>query len=62
MSDSDKEDLRNIFAGLSAMAFIMRGMPDDDVPARSYEMADRLIEARNPDPIGLPAIKRKKTK
>ena len=62
MSESNEEDLRNIFAGLSAMAFIMRGLPDDDVPVKAYEMADKLIEAKDPVQIGLPALKRRKAK
>lgn len=62
MSDSDKETLRDVFAGLCAMAFIMRGVPDDTVADQAYDMADRLMEARDPEPIGLPAIKRRKAK
>lgn len=56
------ETLRDVFAGMCAMALIMRGMPDDTVPAKAYEMADRLMEAREPETVGLPAIKRRKTK
>lgn len=62
MSESNEEDLRNIFAGLSAMALIIRGVPDDDVPSKAYEMADKLIEAKDPVQIGLPALKRRRSK
>ena len=62
MSDSDKETLRDVFAGLAAMALIMRGVPEENVPTMAYDMADRLMEARDPEPVGLPAIKRKRTK
>lgn len=61
MSDG-QETLRDVFAGMCAMALIMRGVPDDTVPSKSYEMADKLMEARDPNPVGLPAIKRRKSK
>lgn len=62
MNDSDKETLRDMFAGMCAMAFIMRGVPDDAVPEQAYEMADRLMDTRDPDVAGLPAIKKRKIK
>lgn len=62
MNDNDKETLRDLFAGLCAMALIMRGVSDDSVPNQAYDMADRLMDARDPDVVGLPAIKRKRTK
>lgn len=61
MSDGT-ETLRDVFAGMCAMALIMRGVPDETVPAKSYEMADKLMEAREPQTVGLPAIKRRKAK
>ena len=61
MSEST-DTLRDVFAGMCAMALIMRGVPDEIVPAKSYEMADRLMDARDPDPVGLRAIKRRKSK
>jgi len=59
---NEQETLRDVFAGMCAMALIMRGVPDDLVPAKSYEMADQLLDARDPEPVGLPAIKRRKAK
>ncbi len=56
------ETLRDVFAGLCAMALIMRGVPDDDVADSAYAMADRLMDARDPEPVGLPAIKKRKSK
>ena len=53
------DDLRNIFAGLSAAALIIRGVPDDDVPQKAYDMADKLLEAKDQLPAGLPALKKK---
>ena len=61
MNDEDKETLRSVFAGLSALAYIMRGVPDSEVPKMAYEMADRLLEASEPKvEIGIPAIRKRK--
>jgi len=61
MSNST-ETLRDVFAGMCAMALIMRGVPDETVPTKAYEMADRLMETREPETAGLPAIKRRTRK
>lgn len=53
------DELRNIFAGMSAMALMIRGVPDDDIPIQAYEMADKLIRAKDLPPVGLPALKKK---
>lgn len=53
------DELRNIFAGISAIALMIRGVPDDDVPIKAYEMADKLIAAKDISPVGLPALKKK---
>lgn len=57
------EELRDVFAAISALGFIMRGVPSDDVPKEAYAMADRMLEAREPEiPVGLPPIKRRRTR
>ena len=57
------EDLRDVFAAIAALGFIMRGVPNDDVPRESYAMADKLIEAREPEiPAGLPAIRKRRAR
>ena len=64
MTEEDKGMLRDIFAGLSMCGLVMRniGTPQDMAEA-SYRMADALMEAREPkETIGLPAIKRKRTR
>jgi len=58
---NEQETLRDVFAGLCAMAFIMRGVPDDEVSDKSYDMADKLMEARMPK-AGLQALKKRKPK
>lgn len=55
---NDNEDLRNVFAGLCAMALIMRGLPDDDVPSKAFEMADKLIKAKDIPQAGLATLKK----
>jgi hypothetical protein len=66
MTDQDKEYLRD----LTAM-FAMNGLitaykdnhPDNVLAERAFALADAMIEAREPkSTIGLPAIKRKRTK
>lgn len=58
-----KDELRDVFAAISALGFIMRGVPNNDVPREAYAMADKLLEARDPViPSGLPAIKRRRTR
>lgn len=57
------EDLRDIFAVISALGFIMRGVPNEDVPKEAYAMADLLIKERNVEvAVGLPVIRKRKSK
>ena len=59
----EKETLRDVFAGLCAMGLIIRGIPDGSIASKAYDLADQLMEERNADRVGLPAIKkRQKTK
>jgi hypothetical protein len=42
---------------------LSHGLTDYSVATVAYKMADQMLEARKPEPeIGLPAIKRRKTK
>jgi hypothetical protein len=58
------QDLRDCFAMFALNGLIINeGTLDDRMPNRAYLMADLMLEARKPEPkIGLPAIKRRKTK
>jgi len=59
----EQETLRDVFAGLCAMGLIIRGVPNESVATKAYDFADRLMEERSADRVGLPAIKkRQKTK
>jgi hypothetical protein len=59
----EQETLRDVFAGLCAMGLIIRGIPNESVASKAYDFADRLMEERSADRVGLPAIKkRQKTK
>jgi hypothetical protein len=59
---NEKETLRDVFAGMCALGLIMRGVPNESVASEAYEMADRLMEERIPDRVGLPAIKKRTRK
>jgi len=66
MNDQDKEYLRDLIAMFAMNGIIARGglhpelMPEDCISRRSYELADAMLEAREPkETIGLPAIKKR---
>jgi hypothetical protein len=58
------QDLRDCFAMFAMMGLFMKGIGLDDEGARQcWDAADRMLEARKPETtVGLPAIKRKRTK
>jgi hypothetical protein len=69
MTDQDKEYLRDLVAMFAMNGIIARGglhpelMPEEAMARRAYEVADAMLEAREQkSTVGLPAIKRKKTK
>jgi hypothetical protein len=69
MNDQDKEYLRDLIAMFAMNGIIARGglhpelMPEDCISRRSYELADAMLEAREPkETIGLPAIKKRTRK
>jgi hypothetical protein len=69
MEDKDKEYLRDLIAMFAMNGIIARGglhpelMPEEAMARRSYELADAMLEAREQkSTVGLPAIKRKRTK
>ena len=64
MTEEEKGMLRDIFAGLAMNGWIISGdYPNEQIPNIAYAMADAMMEAREPKlTIGLPAIKRKRTK
>jgi hypothetical protein len=69
MNDQDKEYLRDLIAMFAMNGIIARGglhpelMPEEAMARRSYEVADAMLEARKPkETVGLPAIKRKRSK
>ena len=66
------QDLRDCFAMFAMMGVIVRGglhpelMPEECIARRSYELADAMVKARNPEPEveeGIVAVKpKRKTK
>jgi hypothetical protein len=63
----NEQDLRDCFAMFALNGIIARGglhpelMPEDCIARRSYELADAMLEARNPktDEDGIVAIKKR---
>ena len=63
MTDQDKEHLRDLVAMFAMNGMLSSGLRDYSVAKTAYEMADEMLEAREPkSTVGLPAIKRKRTK
>jgi hypothetical protein len=62
----NEKDLRDCFAMFTLCGIVMRGIDDEiieDVAINAYKMADAMLEAREQkSTVGLPAIKRKRTK
>jgi len=57
------QDLRDCFAMFAMNGMLSSGLRDYYVAKTAYEMADAMLEARKPETtVGLPAIKRKRTK
>ena len=62
------QDLRDCFAMFAMMGVIVRGglhpelMPEECIARRSYEIADVMLKARNPEPEeeGIVAVKPKR--
>jgi hypothetical protein len=66
MNEQDKEYMRDLMAMFTLCGIVMRGIDDEiieDVAINAYKMADAMLEAREQkSTVGLPAIKRKRTK
>jgi hypothetical protein len=65
----NEQDLRDCFAMFAMMGVIVRGglhpelMPEECIARRSYEIADAMLKARNPEPEveeGIVAVKPKR--
>jgi len=66
MNEQDKEYLRDLIAMFAMNGIIARGglhpelMPEEAMARRAYEVADAMMEARDPkETVGLPAIKKR---
>lgn len=64
MTDQDKEYLRDLIAMFAMTGMLMRGNNKlEQIPGAAYEMADHMMEAREPkETVGLPAIKKRTRK
>jgi hypothetical protein len=61
MTDQDKEHLEALYAGFAMVGFIMNGdYTAEEIPSLAKRMAASMMEPETT--VGLPAIKRKRTK
>ena len=61
MTDQDKDYLESLYAGFAMIGFLMNGdYSPEEIPSRSKAMAKAMTEPEVT--VGLPAIKRKRTK
>jgi len=60
MTDSEKEYMESLYAGLAMMGYLIRGAPIHKIPEDAKAMARAMMEQ---EPVaGLPAIKRRTRK
>jgi hypothetical protein len=61
MTDQDKEHLEALYAGFAMVGYLMNGdYTADEIPSLAKRMAASMMEPETT--VGLPAIKRKRTK
>jgi hypothetical protein len=61
MNEQDKEHLEALYAGFAMVGFIMNGdYTAEEIPSLAKRMAANMMEPETT--VGLPAIKRKRTK
>ena len=46
MNEQDLEQLREVHAGLAMVGLLMKGVYDEDIPKRAYQLADSMLVAR----------------
>ena len=60
MTDSEKEYMESLYAGLAMMGYLIRGAPIHKIPEDSKVMAKAMMADNST--TGLPAIKRRTRK
>ena len=60
MTESEKEYMESLYAGLAMMGYLIRGTPIHKIPDEAKAMAKAMMEEEST--IGLPAIKRRTRK
>jgi hypothetical protein len=61
MTDQDKEHLEALYAGFAMVGYLINGdYTADEIPSLAKRMAASMMEPETT--VGLPAIKRKRTK
>lgn len=57
MNEQDLEQLREVHAGLAMLGLLMKGVYDQDVASRAYQIADSMLIARS-ESAGIVSVKR----
>jgi len=57
MNEQDLEQLREVHAGLAMVGLLMKGVYDQDIPSRAYQLSVSLVIARS-EYAGIVSIKR----
>lgn len=60
MTNSEKEYMESLYAGLAMMGYLIRGTPIHKIPEDAKAMAKAMMEQE--PVVGLPAIKRRARK
>ena len=60
MTESEKEYMESLYAGLAMMGYLIRGTPIHKIPEEAKAMAKAMME--DEPTAGLPAIKRRTRK
>jgi hypothetical protein len=56
----NEKDLRDCFAMFAMLGWCMNGDFDEvEIPKKAWKLADAMIEARDEETVGLPAIKKR---
>jgi hypothetical protein len=57
MNEQDLEQLREVHAGLAMVGLLVKGVYDEDIPRRAYQLADSMLTTRS-ESAGIVSVKR----
>jgi len=59
MNEEDKEHLKALYAGMAMMGWIIqKNYPMEEIPALSFEMANKMLKLLDPEDEGIVKIKK----